>query len=115
MIDGINLSKKEFKLVSSVANTMDKTIGEVYENEDGLIEEFEKQMREHFDAYISFEKVRIKNNDKCNVGLYACRFKKDRPLIFLIYDYEHRTWNIVDEKRFNVYSDPNGPFESVKI
>lgn len=115
MVEGINLSKKEFRSVSSVVNNMIKTIGETYDSENSLIIEFEKQMREHFDAYISFEKAKIKNNLDCNVGLYACRFQNNRPLIFLIYDYDHKTWDVVDEKRFNVYSDPNGPFEKVEI
>lgn len=115
VIEGINLSKSEFKKVATVVKNMEKSVGNVYADENKLKEIFEAEMRTKFDAHILFQKVMTKNNEPCNIQAYACRFAKQRPLIFLIYEDETKNWSLIDEKRFNIYDDPKGPFNKVDI
>lgn len=117
LIDGINLSKKEFASVSVVVKNMAKKFGEgVFENEKALVEEFKIQMRQVFDVHIVFEKIKTKD-EAANISTHiiACRFAKKRPLIFLIYETDNKTWVVLDEKRFPILEEVDSPYKGVSI
>lgn len=116
LTEGINLSRKEFASVGVVVKNMAKKTGQgTYTDADVLVNEFKAQMRQLFDVHITFEDLRVKDDAPCNIKVVACRFAKKRPLIFLAYEEEHKTWFVLDEKRFNVLEDPNSPFLGVNI
>lgn len=117
LIDGINLSKKEFASVSVVVKNMAKKFGEsVFEDEKALVEEFKIQMRQVFDVHIVFEKIKTKD-EVANIPTHiiACRFAKKRPLIFLIYETDNKTWVVLDEKRFPILEEVDSPYKGVSI
>jgi hypothetical protein len=62
-----------------------------------------------------FEDLKTKDNKPSAMKVVACRFKKKRPLIFLGYETDNKTWFVLDEKRFPVLEDPNSPFLGVNI
>lgn len=112
-VDGINLSKPEFEKVAKVFNTLTKKYGHKYSTKTEIIEAFKSEMRQKFDANITFEKAGLRD-PKSEVELLACRFKKDRPLIYLILMTPVNDWTIIDEKRFQPL-DEKSPFFPVNI
>lgn len=115
MTDGINLSKKEFMSVSKAVNNMGNKIGKgTYTDSDDLKKEFKSQMRQVFDAHILFEDLKVKDDNPCTMSVVACRFSKNRPLIFLAFEETNKTWFVLDEKRFPVLED-SSPFAGVNI
>ena len=116
LTDGINLSRKEFASVGIVVRNVAKKQGEgKYTDETILVNEFKSQMRQVFDVHITFEDLKTKENKPCSTKIVACRFAKKRPLIFLVYETDNKTWFVLDEKRFPVLEDPNSPFLGVNI
>ena len=77
--------------------------------------DFRAEMRQIFDVHITFEDLKTKDDKQSSMKIVACRFKKKRPLIFLGYETDNKTWFILDEKRFPVLEDPNSPFLGVNI
>ncbi len=115
LTDGINLSKKEFTSVATVVKALAKVFGEgTYDDSTKLVNEFKSQMRQTFDIHITFEELKVKENAPTNMKVVACRFKKDRPLIFLAMETENKNWFILDEKRFPAL-EAGSPFEGVNI
>ena len=116
LTDGINLSRKEFASVGIVVRNLAKKHGEgKFQDETLLVNDFRAEMRQIFDVYITFEDLKTKENKPSSMKIVACRFKKKRPLIFLGYETDNKTWFILDEKRFPVLEDPNSPFLGVNI
>ena len=116
LTDGINLSRKEFASVSIVVRNLAKKHGEgKFQDETLLVNDFRAEMRQVFDVHITFEDLKTKENKPSSMKIVACRFKKKRPLIFLGYETDNKTWFILDEKRFPVLEDPNSPFLGVNI
>ena len=116
LTDGINLSRKEFASVGIVVRNLAKKRGEgKFEDETLLVNDFRAEMRQIFDVHITFEDLKTKENKPSSMKIVACRFKKKRPLIFLGYETDNKTWFILDEKRFPVLEDPNSPFLGVNI
>lgn len=116
LIDGINLSRKEFASVGIVVRNLAKKHGEgKFQDETLLVNDFRAEMRQIFDVHITFEDLKTKENKPSSMKIVACRFKKKRPLIFLGYETDNKTWFILDEKRFPVLEDPNSPFLGVNI
>ena len=116
LTDGINLSRKEFASVGIVVRNLAKKHGEgKFQDETLLVNDFRAEMRQIFDVHITFEDLKIKDDKPSSMKIVACRFKKKRPLIFLGYDTDNKTWFILDEKRFPVLEDPNSPFLGVNI
>lgn len=116
LTEGINLSRKEFASVGIVVRNIAKKTGEgTFTDSTVLVNEFKAQMRQLFDVHITFEELKVKENAPCTLKVIACRFAKKRPLIFLAYEEENKTWFVLDEKRFNVLEDPNSPFLGVNI
>lgn len=116
LTNGINLSRKEFASVGIVVRNLAKKHGEgKFQDETLLINDFKAEMRQIFDVHITFEDLKIKENKPSSMKIVACRFKKKRPLIFLGYETDNKTWFILDEKRFPVLEDPNSPFLGVNI
>lgn len=114
-IDGINLNKDEFKRVSKIYHKMVNKIGEKFSNKENLIDLFKSEMRQKFNVSISFENVSKNNSDDIvDIDIVACRFKENRPLIFLVIDNSNSTWFVIDEKRFPPLGE-NSPFANVKI
>lgn len=116
LTDGINLSRKEFASVGIVVRNLAKKHGEgKFQDETLLVNDFRAEMRQIFDVHITFEDLKTKENKPSSMKIVACRFKKKRPLIFLGYETDNKTWFILDEKRFPVLEDPNSPFFGVNI
>ena len=116
LTDGINLSRKEFASVGIVVRNLAKKHGEgKFQDETLLVNDFRAEMRQVFDVHITFEDLKTKENKPSSMKIVACRFKKKRPLIFLGYETDNKTWFILDEKRFPVLEDPNSPFLGVNI
>lgn len=116
LTDGINLSRKEFASVGIVVRNLAKKHGEgKFQDETLLVNDFRAEMRQIFDVHITFEDLKTKDNKPSSMKIVACRFKKKRPLIFLGYETDNKTWFILDEKRFPVLEDPNSPFLGVNI
>ena len=116
LTDGINLSRKEFASVGIVVRNLAKKHGEgKFQDETLLVNDFRAEMRQVFDVHITFEDLKTKENKPSSMKIVACRFKKKRPLIFLGYETDNKTWFILDEKRFPVLEDPNSPFIGVNI
>lgn len=116
LTDGINLSRKEFASVGIVVRNLAKKHGEgKFQDETLLVNDFRAEMRQIFDVHITFEDLKTKENKPSSMKIVACRFKKKRPLIFLGYEIDNKTWFILDEKRFPVLEDPNSPFLGVNI
>ena len=116
LTDGINLSRKEFASVGIVVRNLAKKHGEgKFQDETLLVNDFRAEMRQIFDVHITFEDLKTKENKPSSMKIVACRFKKKRPLIFLGYETDNKTWFILDEKRFPVLEDPNSPFLGVNI
>ena len=116
LTDGINLSRKEFASVGIVVRNLAKKHGEgKFQDETLLVNDFRAEMRQIFDVHITFEDLKTKENKPSTMKIVACRFKKKRPLIFLGYETDNKTWFILDEKRFPVLEDPNSPFLGVNI
>lgn len=116
LTDGINLSRKEFASVGIVVRNLAKKHGEgKFQDETLLVNDFRAEMRQIFDVYITFEDLKTKDDKPSSMKIVACRFKKKRPLIFLGYETDNKTWFILDEKRFPVLEDPNSPFLGVNI
>lgn len=116
LTDGINLSRKEFASVGIVVRNLAKKHGEgKFQDETLLVNDFRAEMRQIFDVHITFEDLKTKENKPSSMKIVACRFKKKRPLIFLGYETDNKTWFILDEKRFPVLEDPNNPFLGVNI
>ena len=116
LTDGINLSRKEFASVGIVVRNLAKKHGEgKFQDETLLVNDFRSEMRQIFDVHITFEDLKTKENNPSSMKIVACRFKKKRPLIFLGYETDNKTWFVLDEKRFPVLEDPNSPFLGVNI
>lgn len=116
LTDGINLSKKEYASVSIVVKNMAKKFGEgTYKDEKALVEEFKAQMRQVFDVHITFEKLKTKDGITTSTNIIACRFTKKRPLIFLVYETDNKTWVVIDEKRFPILEEADSPFLNTNI
>ena len=116
LTDGINLSRKEFASVGIVVRNLAKKHGEgKFQDETLLVNDFRAEMRQIFDVHITFEDLKTKENKPSSMKIVACRYKKKRPLIFLGYETDNKTWFILDEKRFPVLEDPNSPFLGVNI
>lgn len=116
LTDGINLSRKEFASVGIVVRNLAKKHGEgKFQDETLLVNDFRSEMRQIFDVHITFEDLKTKDNKPSAMKVVACRFKKKRPLIFLGYETDNKTWFVLDEKRFPVLEDPNSPFLGVNI
>ena len=116
LTDGINLSRKEFASVGIVVRNLAKKHCEgKFQDETLLVNDFRAEMRQIFDVHITFEDLKTKENKPSSMKIVACRFKKKRPLIFLGYETDNKTWFILDEKRFPVLEDPNSPFLGVNI
>ena len=116
LTDGINLSRKEFASVGIVVRNLAKKRGEgKFQDETLLVNDFRAEMRQIFDVHITFEDLKTKDDKPSSMKIVACRFKKKRPLIFLGYETDNKTWFILDEKRFPVLEDPNSPFLGVNI
>lgn len=116
LTDGINLSRKEFASVGIVVRNLAKKHGEgKFQDETLLVNDFRAEMRQIFDVHITFEDLKTKDDKPSSMKIVACRFKKKRPLIFLGYETDNKTWFILDEKRFPVLEDPNSPFIGVNI
>lgn len=116
LTDGINLSRKEFASVGIVVRNLAKKHGEgKFQDETLLVNDFRAEMRQIFDVHITFEDLKTKDDTPSSMKIVACRFKKKRPLIFLGYETDNKTWFILDEKRFPVLEDPNSPFLGVNI
>ena len=116
LTDGINLSRKEFASVGLVVRNLAKKHGEgKFQDETLLVNDFRAEMRQVFDVHITFEDLKTKENKPSSMKIVACRFKKKRPLIFLGYETDNKTWFILDEKRFPVLEDPHSPFIGVNI
>ena len=116
LTDGINLSRKEFASVGIVVRNLAKKHGEgKFQDETLLVNDFRAEMRQIFDVHITFEDLKTKDDKLSSMKIVACRFKKKRPLIFLGYETDNKTWFILDEKRFPVLEDPNSPFLGVNI
>ena len=116
LTDGINLSRKEFASVGIVVRNLAKKHGEgKFQDETLLVNDFRAEMRQIFDVHITFEDLKTKENKPSSMKIVAGRFKKKRPLIFLGYETDNKTWFILDEKRFPVLEDPNSPFLGVNI
>lgn len=116
LTDGINLSRKEFASVGIVVHNLAKKHGEgKFQDETLLVNDFRSEMRQIFDVHITFEDLKTKDDKPSSMKIVACRFKKKRPLIFLGYETDNKTWFILDEKRFPVLEDPNSPFLGVNI
>lgn len=116
LTDGINLSRKEFASVGIVVRNLAKKHGEgKFQDETLLVNDFRAEMRQIFDVHITFEDLKTKENKPSSMKIVACRFKKKRPLIFLGYETDNKTWFILDEKRFPVLEDLNSPFLGVNI
>ena len=116
LTDGINLSRKEFASVGIVVRNLAKKHGEgKFQDETLLVNDFRAEMRQIFDVHITFEDLKTKDDKPSSIKIVACRFKKKRPLIFLGYETDNKTWFILDEKRFPVLEDPNSPFLGVNI
>ena len=116
LTDGINLSRKEFASVGIVVRNLAKKHGEgKFQDETLLVNDFRAEMRQIFDVHITFEDLKTKDNKPSAMKVVACRFKKKRPLIFLGYETDNKTWFVLDEKRFPVLEDPNSPFLGVNI
>ena len=116
LTDGINLSRKEFASVGIVVRNLAKKHGEgKFQDETLLVNDFRAEMRQIFDVHITFEDLKTKDDKPSSMKIVACRFKKKRPLIFLGYETDNKTWFILDEKRFPVLEDPNSPFLGVNI
>ena len=116
LTDGINLSRKEFASVGIVVRNLAKKHGEgKFQDETLLVNDFRAEMRQIFDVHITFEDLKTKDNKPSAMKIVACRFKKKRPLIFLGYETDNKTWFVLDEKRFPVLEDPNSPFLGVNI
>ena len=116
LTDGINLSRKEFASVGIVVRNLAKKHGEgKFQDETLLVNDFRAEMRQIFDVHITFEDLKTKDDKPSSMKIVACRFKKNRPLIFLGYETDNKTWFILDEKRFPVLEDPNSPFLGVNI
>lgn len=116
LTDGINLSRKEFASVGIVVRNLAKKHGEgKFQDETLLVNDFRAEMRQMFDVHITFEDLKTKDDKPSSMKIVACRFKKKRPLIFLGYETDNKTWFILDEKRFPVLEDPNSPFLGVNI
>lgn len=116
LTDGINLSRKEFASVGIVVRNLAKKHGEgKFQDETLLVNDFRSEMRQIFDVHITFEDLKTKENKPSSMKIVACRFKKKRPLIFLGYETDNKTWFVLDEKRFPVLEDPNSPFLGVNI
>ena len=116
LTDGINLSRKEFASVGIVVRNLAKKHGEgKFQDETLLVNDFRAEMRQIFDVHITFEDLKTKDDKPSSMKIVACRFKKKRPLIFLGYETDNKTWCILDEKRFPVLEDPNSPFLGVNI
>ena len=116
LTDGINLSRKEFASVGIVVRNLAKKHGEgKFQDETLLVNDFRAEMRQIFDVHITFEDLKTKDDKPSSMKIIACRFKKKRPLIFLGYETDNKTWFILDEKRFPVLEDPNSPFLGVNI
>ena len=114
LTDGINLSRKEFASVGIVVRNLAKKHGEgKFQDETLLVNDFRAEMRQIFDVHITFEDLKTKDDKPSSMKIVACRFKKKRPLIFLGYETDNKTWFILDEKRFPVLEDPNSPFLGV--
>ena len=115
LIDGINLNKKEYETVGKIFNKMAKKYGQRYSSKQEIIDTFKSEMRQQFNAKIDFEDVSLREEAKeAPFQLIACRFKKERPLIFLVIDMSSNSWGIVDEKRFPPL-DEKSPFLPVSI
>ena len=116
LTDGINLSRKEFASVGIVVRNLAKKHGEgKFQDETLLVNDFRSEMRQIFDVHITFEDLKTKENKPSSMKIVACRFKKKRPLIFLGYETDNKTWFVLDEKRFPVLEDSNSPFLGVNI
>ena len=116
LTDGINLSRKEFASVGIVVRNLAKKHGEgKFQDETLLVNDFRAEMRQIFDVHITFEDLKTKDDKPSSMKIVACRFKKKRPLIFLGYETDNKTWFILDEKRFPVLEDLNSPFLGVNI
>lgn len=116
LTDGINLSRKEFASVGIVVRNLAKKHGEgTFKDETLLVNDFRSEMRQIFDVHITFEDLKTKEGKPSAMKIVACRFKKKRPLIFLGYETDNKTWFVLDEKRFPILEDPNTPFLGVNI
>ena len=116
LTDGINLSRKEFASVGIVVRNLAKKHGEgKFQDETLLVNDFRAEMRQIFDVHITFEDLKTKDDKPSSMKIVACRIKKKRPLIFLGYETDNKTWFILDEKRFPVLEDPNSPVLGVNI
>lgn len=117
LTEGINLSKKEFTSVGIAVRNLAKKIGEgKYTDEAVLINEFRAEMRQVFDVHITFQDLQLKDpTQKISTKVVACRFAKKRPLVYLVYETEDKTWFVLDEKRFDPFSMDGCPFLGVNI
>ncbi len=78
--------------------------------------EFKSQMRQAFDVRVLFEDLKPKDpTQKMITKIVACRFAKKRPLIYLVYETEEKSWFVLDEKRFDPFSQDGCPFLGVNI
>ena len=117
LTEGINLSKKEFASAGIVVRNIAKKTGEgKYTDESVLVNEFKSQMRQVFDVRVLFEELKPKDStQKMFTKIIACRFAKKRPLIYLVYETENKSWFVLDEKRFDPFSLDGCPFLGVNI
>lgn len=115
LTDGINLSKKEFASVGIVVRNLAKKHGEgTYKDDVQLVNDFKAEMRQVFDVYITFEELKVKDGKPSSMKVVACRFKKKRPLIFLGYETDNKSWFVLDEKRFPALEE-SSPFSEINI
>ena len=114
LVEGINLTKEEFEKVGKIFHKLENKYGITFSKKSEIIDAFKSEMRQKFSVNIGFEDVQLRNPDEpCSIELIACRFQKNRPLVFLVLDLESNSWAIIDEKRFPPL-DEKSPFLPVK-
>lgn len=108
LIDGINLSKDEYKKCAEVNRELVSC--EFKEVEDKFI----SVMRQKFGTFVLFDNLKPKEKSS-PISILACRFKRKRPLLFLVTDKANDSWIIVDEKRLTGYGDDSFQFEKASV
>lgn len=115
LMEGINLTKEEFEKVGKIFHKLENKYGMTFSKKSEIVDVFKSEMRQKFSVNIGFEEVQLRNpNEPCSIELIACRFQKNRPLVFLVLDLESNSWAIIDEKRFPPL-DEKSPFLPVNI
>lgn len=108
LIEGVNLSKDEYKKCAEVNRELASC--EFKEIEDKFI----SAMRQKFGAFVFFDSLKPKDNSS-PISILACRFKRERPLLFLITNRANDSWTVVDEKRLTRYGDDSFQFEKANV